>query len=214
MTPPGRTVFVAPHFLEIAGRADMPGPVRRACAFTTASAAAPWRPSHRHRCDLFSASGSWQEDSVRWRTRTVPLDGAEGAAAAPRLAEGEAEGLLAAITAALSAAQQEGEAMLCHAPRFVAMEREPGLPRVWACSQMSATGQVTPERPWTEMQTAYIRERPGHPQRFHCTLEVVPFTAVMGPEAGEADQGSRKQWWAPDLDAAIQGCEGRMFSGF
>lgn len=206
--------FVAPHFVEIEGRGDLPGPVWRACAFTTATAEAPGLARHHHHCLLRGAQDDWQEGAIAWTTETRPLLPQAGAPER-MVTQGEAPGLLAAITAALGAAQRPtpDSTTLCLAPAFVAMAREPGLPGIWVCSQLSATGPVTAEQPWSEVQTAYIREHPGQPRPYHCTLESLPFAAVMAPsEAAPPQPRLVAHWTCPGLEAAIAECQRRMFA--
>lgn len=218
--------FIAPHFIEVEGAADMPGPVRRACSFTTAAAGWPVNAagaSHQHYCELTSATGRWREGGpVSWRTETrallVPPE-----LAPPELVEDTAPDLMMAIAAALGVAhgaraqRQEGVALpaapapvLCIAPGFVEMMREPGLPGIWCCSQLSAVGEVTPQMPWTHLQTAMIRERrsAAGPGPYLCEVEVLPYRAVM-PEVGMAGPRPPRdlmQWSAPSLAQAMQDC--------
>ncbi|MFC7611488.1 hypothetical protein [Teichococcus aestuarii] len=144
--------FVAPHFVEIEGSADIPGAIRRACAFTTA---APGWPrcrdgaTHYHRCILTSHTGRWKDGAaVGWRTESWPAVIAGGIAdtaekpacllppaSAPMVAEGHAEDLMQAIASALGAAYAPlpgtleahgGGLVQCIAPAFVEMARERG----------------------------------------------------------------------------------------
>lgn len=214
--------FVAPHFVEIAGAGDLPGPVRRACAFTTAVpgwAVPRQEASHHHHCVLTRESGH-RRGVVRWRTETRLLSGMarQPAAAADEVAEGTAPDLPRAIAAALSAAQGmlqpiPAQPVLCVAPAFVEMEREAGLPRIWVCAHLSAVGPVSAEQPWTEMQTAFIRERSGHVPEFQCTLERLPSAVLFGADPAAPPQGRCVAHWTADsLDEALRGCQERMFA--
>lgn len=226
-----RPRFIAPHFVEVEGGADLPGPVLRACAFTTAAPGWPCDAegaSHRHDCLLTSASGQGvQERPVHWRTETQALSGAPERTR-PRVAEGVAGNLMLAIAAALGAAHAgqplapgvsapSGTAASI-APGFVAMRQEPGLPGIWVCSQLSALGPVSATRPWTHLQTAHVRERrDGYRRRYLCSLEVLPYAAVMPGLPEEfahlaAHRPAMVQWTAPSLAVAMQACLIRMFT--
>jgi hypothetical protein len=209
--------FIAPHFIEIEGSADVPGPVRRACAFTTAAPGAAADldgASHHHHCELLSETGAWQDSGpVTWRTETRATTGA----GAPVTSEGSAPDLMGAIAAALGAAHRPvaGAAPVhCLAPGFVEMRREPGMPRIWVGSHLSASGPVPAGQPWSHLMTAFIREFPsrqGGPAGYRCELEMLPYAAVM-PGAGSAE-GKPREWqiWnAPSLEAAIRGCHERI----
>jgi hypothetical protein len=237
MPPARRSRFIAPHFVEIAGGADIPGPVWRACAFTTAAPGWPRDAeggSHLHRCLLtMDAADHREAGTVHWRTESRPLVTSSGPAA-PVVAEGAAADLMQAITAALGAAHATQPlaaqppagpapgATRCIAPGFVEIQREYGLPGIWVCSQLSAAGPVSAARPWTHLQTAYIRERRSEGRsRYLCELESLPFAAVM-PAAGDllspAAMPRRRprraplHWQAGSLVMAMRSCLGRMFT--
>lgn len=211
---PQRPRFIAPHFIEIEGSADMPGAIRRACAFTTVAPGWPRNPdgaTHYHRCTLTSDTGRWKDGGVvGWRTESWPVSldraapevagkaGEHAAsllppAAVPAVAEGHAADLMQAIASALGAAYaplpgpqggQEGGVVQCVAPAFVEMEREAGLPRIWICSHLNAQGALPPEQPWTHLQTVLVREWPG---RTAARPSAAPFTIghLMGKPAGQ-----------------------------
>ncbi len=215
--------FIAPHFIEIEGSADIPGPVRRACCFTTAAPGWPRDAegaTHRHRCELRSLSGRWQEAGpVAWRTETWPCEALPGVPA--QLSEGTAPDLMHAIAAALGAAHTPplpGEAgraaVLCVAPGFVEMQREPGLPRIWTSAHLSAAGAVSTTQPWTHLLTAFIREWPGRQgSAYRCELETLPYAAVMpGLAPAAAPLRETACWEAATLEAAMQGCLARIFA--
>ncbi|MCQ4159971.1 hypothetical protein NON00_08510 [Roseomonas sp. GC11] len=218
--------FIAPHFIEIEGSADIPGPVRRACAFTTAAPGWPRDAdgaTHRHRCQLLSHSGRWQEAGpVNWRTETSSCLAAPGEA--PVVVEGSAPDLMHAIAAALGAAHAPlpprgvepatPAAVICIAPAFVEMQREPGMPRIWVSSHLSATGVVSAVQPWTHLITAFIREWPsGEGGGFRCELEALPYAAVMPGLATTGTPEREMQFWeAPTLEAAIRGSMVRIFA--
>jgi hypothetical protein len=234
MSPAKRFRFIAPHFVEIAGGADIPGPVWRACAFTTAAPGWPCDAeggSHLHRCLLtMDGADHGKTGPVHWRTESQALAAASGSAA-PVVAEGAAADLMQAIVAALGAAHAmppAGPAPVmpgatrCVAPGFVEIQREYGLPGIWVCSQLSAAGPVSAARPWTHLQTAYIRERrsEGH-SRYLCELESLPFASVMpgseDPRAPAATPRRRPRrspvhWQAGSLVVAMQSCLSRMFT--
>lgn len=214
--------FVAPHFMEVEGSADLPGAVRRACAFTTAAPGWPQDrngATHHHECQLRSATGQWQDGQpVHWRTQTRSLPGGVTV-----VAEGCAAELTQAIAAALAAAHappaqpsrgmQGVERVLCMAPAFVEMAREPGLPRIWSCAYLSAHGAVSADRPWTHLQTAFIRAWPGRlGPAFRGELETLPFTA-LGP-AEDASPAPRDvvTWTGDTLDAALEGFRAHIAS--
>jgi hypothetical protein len=204
---------VAPHFIEVEGSADLPGAVRRACAFTTA--APGWLTgqdgaTHRHECQLRSTTGQWQDGSpVQWRTESRSVLGG-----AVMVTEGCAAELTQAIAAALAAAHappprplreaQTAERVLCLAPAFVEVAREPGLPRVWACAHLSALGPVSAERPWTHLQTAFIR---AWPQRgadaYRGELETLPFSALHPADATRSPPRHVVTWSAASLEEAF-----------
>lgn len=216
--------FIAPHFIEIEGSADIPGLVQRACAFTTAAPGWPRDAAgatHHHLCLLRSETGRWHEAGpVQWRTESRPLFMPD----APGVASGRAPDLMRAIVAALGAAHApvhpQGDAMLaaepvlCVAPAFVPLVREPGLPGVWACSHLSAAGPVSAEQPWTHLQTAFIRAWPGGSgPAFRCELETVSFVAVMAGRTGDAAPDRERDFWsAESLEEAMQGCLARIFA--
>ncbi|WBV45452.1 hypothetical protein [Pseudoroseomonas cervicalis] len=215
--------FIAPHFIEIEGSADIPGPVRRACSFTTAAPGWPRDAdgaTHRHRCELRSLSGRWQEAGpVAWRTETWPC--VESPAEPVQLSDGTAPDLIHAIAAALGAAhmpprrrEASRAAVLCVAPGFVEMQREAGLPRIWVSAHLSAAGAVSTTQPWTHLLTAFIREWPGHRGGgFRCELETLPYAAVM-PGLAPAAAALRETlcWEADSLEDAMQGCLSRIFA--
>ncbi|ONG44808.1 hypothetical protein BKE38_27275 [Pseudoroseomonas deserti] len=217
--------FIAPHFIEIEGSADIPGSVRRACAFTTAApglARDSRGASHHHRCELLSETGhgmgEWQDSGpVTWRTETRSTT---DALAPPVTAEGSAPDLMQAIAAALGAAHAHaphgGAPVYCVAPGVVEMVREPGMPRVWIGSHLSANGQLPSGQPWSHLMTAFIREWPsakGGASAFRCELEMLPYAAVM-PGQGSAEGKEREWqiWHAPSLEEAIRGCHQRIFA--
>lgn len=105
------------------------------------------------------------------------------------MAEGCAAELPQAVAAALAAAHapssgplRDGQGaahVMCLAPEFVEVTREVGLPRIWACAHLSALGKVSAERPWTHLQTAFIRTWPGRgASAFRGELEILPFNAL------------------------------------
>ena len=223
MSAPQTPRFIAPHFVEIEGSADLPGPVRRACAFTTAAPGWPrdaGGATHHHLCVLLSESGRGHEGRpVHWRTETRAVVGA----GEPMVAAGRAPDLVRGIAAALAAAHapvlpqdgpaQADPAVLCVAPAFVPMMREPGLPGVWVCSHLSAAGPVSAERPWTHLQTAFIRAWPGGGPAFRGELETLPFTSVM-PAAVHGRMPGRELafWSAASLEEAVRSCQTRIFA--
>jgi len=216
--------FIAPHFVEIEGSSDVPGPVRRACAFTTAAPGWPRDASgatHHHFCVLFSETGRWHETgAVQWRTESRALS----SGALPRIAIGRAPDLMRGIVAALGAAHTPlhprddatlpAAAVLCIAPAFVAMIRERGLPDVWVCSHLNAAGPVSAEQPWSHLQTAFIRAWPGgNGPAFRCELETLPFSAVMSGTAGAGSAERETTFWsAESLEEAMRGCLARIFA--
>lgn len=223
MPLPAPPRFVAPHFMEIDGSADMPGPLQRACAFTTVMPGWPRNgdgATHHHRCTLTSHTGRWQETGpVSWQTESWPIAVDEPASLLPPegeaiVSQGHAPDLMQAIASALGAAytprpaagQHEG-IVQCVAPAFVAMRREAGLPRIWVCSHLNAQGHVATAQPWTHLQTIFVREWPGSgkPGRFQCELETLPFSAVL-PAQSKTGQPTRPvmRWWAPDLETALR----------
>jgi len=224
MSEPQTPRFIAPHFIEIEGSTDVPGPVRRACAFTTAAPGWPRDTSgatHHHFCMLLSETGRWYETgAVQWRTESRPLL----SDIAPSVAAGRAPDLMQGIAAALAAAHApvrfqddarlSAETVLCVAPAFVSVVREPGLPGVWACSHLSAAGPVSAERPWTHLHTAFIRAWPGGDgPAFRCELETLPFSTVMsGMASAETDLREVALWSAGSLEEAMQSCLARIFA--
>ncbi|MDJ0390406.1 hypothetical protein QMO56_20025 [Roseomonas sp. E05] len=224
MSEPQTPRFIAPHFIEIEGSTDVPGPVRRACAFTTA--APGWArdatgATHHHLCMLLSETGRWHEAGpVQWRTESRALS----AGGTPSIAAGRAPDLMRGIVAALAAAHAPvhpqgdatlpAEAVLCVAPAFVPVVREAGLPGVWACSHLSAAGPVSAEQPWTHLQTAFIRAWPGGSgPAFRCELETLPFSAVMSGTAGATAAGREMAFWsAESLEQAMRSCLARIFA--
>lgn len=217
--------FIAPHFIEIEGSADMPGPVRRACAFTTA--APGWQrdadgATHHHRCELLSGTGRWQDSGpVTWRTETRPVGEPQ---ATPLLIDGSAPDLMHAIAAALGAAHaplplagnqaSDLHPVYCVAPGFVEMVREPGMPRIWVGSHLSATGQAPASQPWTHLMTAFIREWPSQQgSAFRCELEMLPYAAVMpGQRSADGQEREWQLWNAGSLEEAVRGCNARIFT--
>ncbi|MFC3126175.1 hypothetical protein ACFOD4_13990 [Pseudoroseomonas globiformis] len=212
--------FVAPHFIEIDGSTDLPGPVRRACAFTTAAPGWPRDKNgatHRHECRLSSASGRWQDGgAVHWHTETQDL-----ATGHRSTATGEATALTQAIAAALAAAhappggaEAATDRVLCLAPDFVAMQREPGLPPVWCCAHLTALGTVPLDRPWTHLQTAFIRAWPGgRGQAFRGEMETLPFSALAMAGNSQADRVRDVVYWAADsLPEAVERFRALVFA--
>ncbi len=206
--------FVAPHFIEVEGSADLPGAVRRACAFTTAAPGWPQDrdgATHRHECQLRSPTGQWHNNSpVHWQTETRSILGE-----ARVVAEGSATELTQAIAAALAAAHNappspsrtfsSSERVLCKAPAFVEMVREPGMPRIWACAYLSALGPISTELPWTHLQTAFIRAWPSHGKNaFRGELETLPFHALHAFDERQSSQPRDVVTWsASSLEEAM-----------
>jgi hypothetical protein len=179
-----RPRFVAPYFIEVEGKADLPGTVRRACAFTTAAPGWPLgqgKATHRHECQLHTDSGHLQDSSsFHWRTESKSFLGGD-----LEVARGYAAELPQAVAAALAAAHapssgplrdvQGAAHVMCLAPEFVEVTREGGLPRIWACAHLSALGKVSAERPWTHLQTAFIRTWPERgANAYKGELEILP----------------------------------------
>jgi hypothetical protein len=146
---------------------------------------------------------------IHWRTESRSILGG-----ALIVAEGCAAELTQAIAAALAAANtppsrplleaQTTERVLCLAPAFVEMAREPGLPRIWACAHLSALGPVSAERPWTHLQTAFIR---AWPQRgtgaFRGELETLPFSALHPADTKRSPSRHLATWSANSLEEAF-----------
>ncbi|MXP65538.1 hypothetical protein E0493_19505 [Roseomonas sp. M0104] len=216
--------FIAPHFIEIEGGVDVPGPVRRACAFTTAAPGWPRDASgatHHHLCVLLSENGRWHETgAVQWRTEGRALSSGEPPAVATGRAPDLMRGIVAALGAAHAPVHPRGDAtppagtVLCVAPAFVPIAREPGLPGIWACSHLSAAGPVSAEHPWTHLQTAFIRAWPGgEGPAFRCELETLSFSAVMSGAARAGTAARETAFWsAASLEEAMQSCQARIFA--
>jgi len=210
-SPPWIPRFVAPHFTEVEGGADLPGEVWRACAFTTAvpgALADATGATHRHHCLLRAPGGEGHKiPRIHWRTETQAVTGG-----APRALEGISEGLANAVTTALGAAQAPAESgtasVLCIAPAFVEVRREPGLPRIWACSHLcEASGR-------SYLQTAFIRAWPGGTgSAFRGALEILPCT----PEPSGAGKPHpalprRLHWSAMSLEEALRAWQVHAFA--
>lgn len=210
-SPPWIPRFVAPHFTEVQGSADLPGEVWRACAFTTSApgaAADATGATHRHHCFLRGpGNGGEKGPGIRWRTESQAVAGG-----GRRVTEGLAEGLAAAVTAALSAAQTPVEAsgggVLCLAPAFVEMRREPGLPRIWACSHLCEARGIT------YLQTAFIRAWPGGAgPTFRGTLEILPcMPEPAGAEKAPPLSLRRLSWSAMSLEEALHAWQSHAFA--
>lgn len=194
--------FVAPHFVEIEGRPDMPGAVRRACAFTTAAPGHPRDGSgatHHHRCIILATAEEGERAGrAVWRTESFALGRGPEAlllaalrgtavedSAALAISGGEAVDAAAAAASALAVARSgvetdPGEAgPVLVAPAFVEMVCEPGLPRIWGCSFYTAEAEPPPGRRWTDLQTCVIREWPGRAgEGFTCEVATAPHAEV------------------------------------